>query len=133
MKFRRLVVLGLLIFWGAPSFASSGTEGAAFLDIPVCAGPAAMGGSYVALAQDAYAATYNPAGLGFLPSTQFAGQHLSYLDTLHYEYLSFAVPFRKTTEYPRSALGGSVQYLGTGDVDSVDENGVSLGTMSGYY
>ena len=51
-----------------------------------------MGGSYTALATDAYAATYNPAGLGNLESTQFSGQHLSYLDSIHYEYLSFAVP-----------------------------------------
>ena len=39
--------------------ASSGSEGAAFLDIPVGAGPAALGASYTALANDAYAATWN--------------------------------------------------------------------------
>ena len=60
-----------------PALASSGTEGAAFLDIPVGAGPAAMGSAYTALANDAYAATWNPAGLGTLESTQFSGQHLS--------------------------------------------------------
>jgi hypothetical protein len=120
-----------------PLHASSGTEGAAFLDIPVGAGPAAMGAAYTALANDAYAATYNPAGLGFLNSTQFSGQHLSYIDTLHYEYLSFAVPMyhpsSNQAEWPTSSLGGSVQYLGTGDVPGMDQNGLPTGSISGYY
>src|SRR5258708_18728116 len=75
-----------------PIYASSGTEGAAFLDIPVGAAPAAMGAAYTALANDAYAPTWNPGGLGLLESTQLSGQHVSYLDTLHYEYFSIAVP-----------------------------------------
>src|SRR5688572_11436721 len=101
----------------SPLRASSGTEGAAFLDIPVGAGPAALGGSYTALAKDAYAATYNPAGLGFLDSLQFSGQHLSYLESMHYEYLSFAAPLPRSAncasaaDCPGSAIGGSVQYF----------------------
>ena len=83
-----------------PCQASSGTEGAAFLDIPVGAGPAAMGGTYSALANDAYAATINPGGLGFLENAQFAGQHLAYLESVHYEYLSFAIPFRSEGRGP---------------------------------
>jgi len=120
-----------------PLYASSGTEGAAFLDIPVGAGPAAMGAAYTALANDAYAATYNPAGLGFLNSTQFSGQHLSYIDTIHYEYLSFAVPLYHPgsvqADRPTSSLGGSVQYLGTGDVAGMDQNGNPTGSISGSY
>lgn len=65
-----------------PLCASSGTQGAAFLDIPVGGGPAAMGSAYTALATDAYAPTWNPGGLGFLDTPQFSGQHLSYLDSL---------------------------------------------------
>jgi hypothetical protein len=119
--------------------ASSGTEGAAFLDIPVGAGPAALGGAYTAIATDAYAPTYNPAGLGFLDSTQLSGQHLSYIDSLHYEYLSFAVPIPRSSnctnpaDCPGSALGGSIQYLGTGDIDGMDQNGAPTGSFSSYY
>ena len=91
----------LSILSGLPARASSGTETAAFLDIPVGAGPAALGAAYSALANDAYAPTWNPGGLGFLPSTQFSGQHLSYVDTLHYEYASFAIPLRALRS-PRS-------------------------------
>src|SRR5205823_6384662 len=75
-----LLTISLLSFSiPVPAYASSGTEGAAFLDIPVGAAPAALGASYVAMANDAYAATYNPGALGFLDSTQFSGQHLSYI------------------------------------------------------
>src|SRR5438552_1786029 len=62
-----------------PVHAASGTGGAAFLDIPVGGGPAAMGSAYTALSNDAYAATWNPGGLAFLDSSQFSGQHLSYI------------------------------------------------------
>jgi hypothetical protein len=120
-----------------PLQASSGTEGAAFLDIPVGAGPAAMGGAYTALAKDAYAATYNPAGLGFLESLQFSGQHLSYIDSMHYEYLSFAAPLPDSScassECPGSAIGGSVQYFGSGDIAGMDAAGTPTGDFSSYY
>src|SRR3954469_9396506 len=101
-----LLIAGLLC--GRFAAASVGTEGAAFLDIPVGAGPAAMGAAYTALAKDAYAPVWNPAGLGFLPSTQFSGQHLAYLDTLNYEYASFVMPLGKTQDYlpTRNAIGG---------------------------
>jgi hypothetical protein len=105
--------------------ASSGTEGAAFLDIPVGAAPAALGSAYTALANDAYAPVWNPAGLGFLAGTQVAAQHLSYLESMHYEYLSFVMPFpgARSPEpgAPGSrlkALGFSAQHLGTGDISA---------------
>src|SRR5579872_802687 len=78
--------VAFLIGFVSPSRASSGTEGASFLDIPVGAGPAALGAAYSALATDAYAPTWNPAGLGFVTDNEFSGQHLSYLESINYEY-----------------------------------------------
>jgi len=69
------------ILWSA-----SGTEGAAFLDIPVGAGPAALGSAYAVLARGAYAPVYNPAGLGYVIGPQVAAQHLAYLESMHYEF-----------------------------------------------
>jgi hypothetical protein len=119
--------------------ASSGTEGAGFLDIPVGAGPAAMGSAYSALATDAYAPTWNPAGLGFLDSLQVAAQHLSYVQSTYYEYLSFGVPMTRprscTSDFwcGTSALGGSIQYLGSGDIPGSDANGNPTGSYSAQY
>lgn len=108
--------------------AASGTEGASFLDIPVGGRPAALGASYSALASDAYAPVWNPAGLGFLDSTEAAAMHLSYLETLSYEYASFVHPLS-----PGHSLGVSAQYFSPGDVPSTDISGNSLGTFSGHF
>ena len=52
------ILTALLLATVAASLqASSGTESASFLDIPVGARPAAMGSAYSALATDAYAPT----------------------------------------------------------------------------
>src|SRR5580765_4675989 len=104
--------------------AASGTEAASFLEIPVGAGPAAMGGAYSALASNAYAPIYNPAGLGFAPSTQLAGQHLSYLESIHYEFMSFIQPLGMG-----KTLGGSLQYLGSGDINQTNDSGNTTGTF----
>ena len=135
-----MAVLGLL---GNPSksHGSTGTEGASFLDIPVGAGPAALGSAYTPLATNAYAPVWNPAGLGMLSGNEVAGQHLSYLESMHYEFLSFVHPFDKSHESNvHRGLGFSVQYLGSGDIDRTDvvnnvpvNNGDPIGTFSSYF
>jgi hypothetical protein len=120
-----VILLGLCIH---SSYASSGTEAASFLDIPVGAGPAALAGAYTALASNVYAPTWNPGGLGFAEATEISGQHISYLDTLHYEYASFDYPIA-----PGHAVGSSIQYLGSGDVASTDNLGNPAGTFSSHY
>ena len=87
-----------------------------------------MGDAYAALANDAYAMTSNPGGLGLLKSTELAGQHLSYLESIHYEYLSFVHPL-----HAGSALGASMQYLGSGDITQTDRVGSTIGQYSTHY
>ncbi len=139
MKIKHLIVALSVIVRAMPAQASTGTEGASFLDIPVGAGPAALGSAYTALATNAYAPTWNPAGLGLLGGTELAGQHLSYLESIHYEHLSFVHPFAKSRESDvKRGLGASIQYLGTGDIAKTDvtpggvivDNGESF---SSYY
>src|ERR1039457_2588892 len=99
-------ISAVLLILRFPSYsqAASGTEAASFLDIPIGGRPAALGASYSALASDAYAPVWNPAGLGLLDSTQLAGMHLSYLEALNYEFVSFVHPVA-----PGHSLGVSVQ------------------------
>jgi hypothetical protein len=113
---------------GLPAHAGVGTEGASFLDIPVGAGPAAMGSAYSALASNAYAPTWNPGGLGFVDSTQFAAQHLDYISPNHDEYLSFVQPLK-----PGHSLGASMQYWGSGDIPGTDLAGNPTGNFSSHY
>jgi hypothetical protein len=125
----------MLSFGTGRSEASSGTEGAAFLDIPVGAGPAALGSAYTALAEDAYAPTWNSAGLGFVEGTELAGQHLSYLESIHYEYLSVVHPLAGSREAGANhkGLGFSAQYLASGDIPETDVNGNSIGDFQSHY
>src|SRR4051812_11991930 len=88
-----LAALPFLWIWVSAQAKGSGTEAAAFLDIPVGAQPASLGGAYTAWATDAYAPLWNPAGLGRIRATQLAAQHLSYLDSINYESISAAWPF----------------------------------------
>jgi hypothetical protein len=126
--------------------AAAGTEGAAFLQIPVGAGPAALGSAYSALAVDAYAPIYNPAGLGFLDTIQVAGQHLAYLESIRYEQLSAVFPLGQPKATPEpspttrlgrwGALGLSAQYLTSGDIagrDSDDNPTPDYSTQYGAY
>jgi len=110
----------------SPVLANSvGTSGASFLDIPVGAAPAALGSAYSVLANNAYAPVWNAAGLGFLPSTQVAAQHLSYVQGINYEFLSVAHPLS-----PTKGFGLSAQYLGSGNIAATDVAGNSVGTFS---
>ena len=111
------------------AWAVSGTEGAAFLDIPVGAGPAALGSAYSALATNAYAPVWNPAGLGFVTAPEVAGQHLSYLQSIDYEFGSFVLPLNTL----HSAVGTSIQYLGSGNISGTDPSGAPTGDFSAYY
>ncbi len=106
----------------------AGTEGAGFLNIPTGGRPAALGGAYSALANDAYAPLLNPAGLGFLKTSQFALMHLSYLDSMSYEFASLVHPFSAG-----HSIGASVQNLRPGNTRSTDINGDPLGDFSGSF
>jgi hypothetical protein len=140
---RRRVILLINVVFAAFAFSktgwgSSGTEGASFLNIPVGARPAALGSGYTALATDAYAPTWNPAGLGFIDTNELAGQHLSYLESIHYEYLSFVHPlarrpFAREGDRSTAGIGGSIQYLGSGDIPGTNMDGQSIGDFSSYY
>ncbi len=59
---------------------SSGT----FLKIDISPRAAAMGGAWVAVAADAAAAWYNPAGLGQLPHRQFYASYVAWPADVHY-------------------------------------------------
>ena len=128
-----IALLGM-ISQSVPLWASAGTEGASFLDIPVGAGPASLGSAYTALATNAYAPVWNPAGLGMLNGNEVAAQHLSYLDSMHYEFMSFVHPFdQERGSDVHRGVGVSVQYLGSGDITGTDDTGAPTGSFNSSY
>lgn len=77
----------------APAYLKAqtvGTTTADILKINQGARPAAMGGVYTAMGNDAYSVSYNPAGLSNLKATQILLLHLDSLASIQYEYLVMA-------------------------------------------
>ena len=87
-----------------------------------------MGSAYSMLAEDAYAPTWNPAGLAFLDSPQLAGMHMMYLESTSYEYGSFVTPLGAGR-----GIGFAMQYFRPGSISGLDVNGNPIGDFNGYY
>lgn len=74
--------------------AASGTQGATafdFLSTDAAPRPAAMGGAYAAVADDADGMAYNPAGLAFLASSEASIAHADLYQGLTQDYLAVAL------------------------------------------
>ena len=83
------IVLSVMIVLNYPVLAQS-EAGAIFLLIAPGARAGGMGEAQTAVANDAYASYWNPAGLGFLEGKELALMHVNWLpglaDDLYYEF-----------------------------------------------
>jgi hypothetical protein len=71
----------------------AGTAFSAFDDIGIGARPLGMGGAFVAVADDANASAYNPAGLSYIKKAQAGFTHLRmFSGVVDYNYASAAIP-----------------------------------------
>jgi len=89
-----LILVLALLAAAAPARADKGAAGAqpfSFLGLDSSARAAAMGGAYTALAADANALQYNPAGLGLLRENEVSFMHNLYFGTATQDHLSAAV------------------------------------------
>jgi hypothetical protein len=118
-----LLAAALMIAPLGAAAAGFGTDGADFLRMPAGSRPAALGGAYDALATDAYAPAFNPAGLAF-STASLSATHVPYLDQVSYDALSASLP---------GGFGVSVQYLSPGKVAGTNAAGASIGDFGGHY
>jgi hypothetical protein len=90
----RLVSVVLLLALPISGFGQSkvGTAGMTFLDIAPSARAAGMGGAFVAIANDASALYYNPAGAAWLQGKEIVASHTAYVADISHEYLAYAHP-----------------------------------------
>ena len=122
----RILILSMVLILGgvAVATAEDGNGGytGSFLDVPIGARPAAMGGAYLSIADDGAGPMYNPAGLANIRKTLFSSSYrLMKLDrTLG--YVSVAIPTAK-----KSALAFGWRYAGSGAVDARNTDGDRLG------
>lgn len=109
----------------APAFAGApGANTFQFLQLDANARPVAMGGAYTALADDANALRYNPAGLGLVERHEATFMHNQYFQDVSQEYLAYASPL---------GIGAAVNMLKFGDVPRTtnsNPSGAGLGSTS---
>ena len=131
---KKLMVLGVilisLLVFGMNSFAVS--QGAVILSvIPTGARACALGEAFVAVADDASTAFWNPAGLAFLNYREFHLQHSqlapSFADDIYYEALNYITPIEGIGN-----LGFSLYYLTYGEQEATDTEGISKGIFESY-
>lgn len=94
-----------------------GAETASFLDIGVGARGLAMGGAYTALADDANAVYWNPAGLARLEKREVSASHSELGSSTRHDFLAYAHPTSQAT------LAGAFTYLNQGTIAGRDAAG----------
>lgn len=129
--YRAATVAALVLVATAPQAFAVAEAGVPSLIIPPGARANGMGEAYVALAQDATAAWWNPGGLAFVKGQNIAFMHSQLVPDLasdvYYEFLGYS-----------NEIGGigtlalSVVYLTYGESIATDPEGTSLGTFTSW-
>jgi hypothetical protein len=128
-----LSLFGVWLFLPAlgMSGAKAGENGAAFLKIGAGARPAALGDAFTAVADDAYAAVWNPAGLARLARPEIGATHTQWLQGGRHDALVAAYPTRGGT------FGVSAVTLSYGDIEKrtedTDEPDSTFGSLDAAY
>ena len=119
-----LLALAALLPGEARAAGSAGASPFNFLFLDADARPVAMGGAYTALANDANALHYNPAGLGRIRRSEATFMHNEYFEGITQEYIGFA---------SRHGYGANLNILRAGDIDRTtvsNPNGTGLGSAN---
>lgn len=110
----RYLMIAALLLAAAPAFAGAsakGTSAAPFLTLAPGARGSAMGEALGGVADDAYAAWYNPAGLGFLERVEAGAAHESRLAGISYDAAILSVPVLSWRDSPLRANAYGVTAL----------------------
>src|ERR1041384_3319146 len=109
----RFIGVCYMAFWLAMSAVplqaetDSGTTAFSFLNLPVGARATAMGQAFTSVPNDVQGLVYNPASLATMAASQLSFQHLSYIEDVTQEALSFGHAGRQT----EMSWGLSTNYL----------------------
>lgn len=110
-------IFGLAMLLVLASHGSWAAETAPFLNIGVGARGLGMGGAYTALADDANALYWNPAGLSKLEKREFTASHAEMFESTRLDFLAYAHPTSQGT------FAAGLTYLSQGKIDGRDNLG----------
>jgi hypothetical protein len=121
-----LLVSCVLLIVCLPAIGSD-RYAAEFLNLGVGARPLGMGGSFVAVADDATATYWNPAGLGGLKQTEVSFMHASVFGLDSHDFLNLVLPIGKS-----GSMGFSWIRLGIEDIPITALNDLNYPYITGY-
>jgi long-subunit fatty acid transport protein len=118
---KSLPLVALIVGTGAPLRAKE--TGAAFLRVDAGARAAGMGSAFTAVADDATAAFWNPAGLARLDRRELNATHSDWIGDVRLDHLAYAHPSGG------NVFAASLVYLSQGRLDARGADRRSLGTF----
>ncbi len=127
-----IVMIVALGFSTAAEAAKVSQAGVLFLKINPGGRPGGMGEAFVAVADDATATYWNPAGLAYIKKNELTLMHVNWLpqfkfSDLYYDYVSFV---HEVPEW--GTFGGNIVFLNLGESQRTDEKGNDQGTFQSY-
>jgi long-subunit fatty acid transport protein len=122
-----LALLPGVLFGQSFSSSAKGTTAADFLELGVGGRAMGLGGAYTAVADDASALYWNPAGLTSVEKRDATFMHAQYLQSSFYDYAAYAQNLGKY-----GAFAAGFQYLNAGAITETDSNFNSIGTYTPY-
>ncbi len=128
MKKGLFVIITVLVI---SSMAYASTASVIWMTITPGARPNGMGEAFTALANDATASYWNPAGLAFVDTTrnELTLQHSNWLpqlaDDLYYEFLGYATHIEGW-----GGVGGNITFMSMGEQLETTESGCRIASRS---
>lgn len=123
---RKIVLFTLLLISFGNAFSQvGGLSSYSYLNLPIPARTAALGGSSIALKDDDInTAAQNPASLSSKTNNAFSGSYINFLGSINYGYVTYGRSFKKIGHF---AIG--IQDIGYGSLSERDEYGNQLSTF----
>jgi hypothetical protein len=106
------VLLLAASFCEAQEFSKVGTGSAQFLKIDIGARSVALGGAYVAMADDIFSMYWNPAGVARMKRKSVGGSYKNYIADLNHNYVGLVLPLNET-----SGLGFHAIFMNTDPIE----------------
>jgi hypothetical protein len=132
MKKSLWLAVGLLVVASTRSFAAS-QAAVLFLQISPGAKAAGMGETFVAMADDATAVYWNPAGLAFQTGSEITLMHAKWLPQLVSDMSYEFIAFKRHMPNLGGTLGGNITFLNLGENVFTGEAGPEvLGTFHSW-